>query len=123
MTTNSYIILTAFCAMVTSPYLLRRFSRAGTDTYGAFAVGARNFGWFRIMAGLSATFVGGAAVINLAGPGYSFGWYGLSDVIPTSVGLFASAFIIVPMLARHKNISLGSYLVAVHAFGREKSLI
>jgi Na+/proline symporter len=110
MNTNSYVILAAFCAMVTSPYLLRHFSRAGTDAYGSFAVGARNFGWFRIMAGLSATFVGGAAVINLAGLGYSFGWFGLSDVIPTSLGLFASAFIIVPMLARHKNISLGSYL-------------
>jgi SSS family solute:Na+ symporter len=110
MTPHSYIILGAFCAMVASPYLLRRFSRAGTDTYGSFAVGARNFGWFRIMAGLSATFVGGAAVINLAGLGYTFGWFGLSDVIPTSVGLFFSAFIIVPMLARRKNISLGSYL-------------
>jgi hypothetical protein len=37
------------------------------------------------MAGLSATFVGGVAVINLAALGYRFGWYGLSDVIPTSV--------------------------------------
>ncbi|HEY5911628.1 MAG TPA: hypothetical protein VJA21_13595 [Verrucomicrobiae bacterium] len=110
MTPTSYIILAAFCAMVASPYLLRRFSRAGTDAYGTFAVGARNFGWFRIMAGLSATFVGGAAVINLAGLGYSFGWYGLSDVIPTSTALIASAFIIVPMLARRRNISLGSYL-------------
>jgi Na+/proline symporter len=110
MTANSYIILAAFCAMVASPYLLRRFSRAGTDVYGTFAVGARNFGWFRIMAGLSATFVGGAAVINLAGLGYSFGWYGLSDVIPTSAALVASAFFIVPMLARQRNISLGGYL-------------
>ncbi len=110
MTPNSYIILAAFCAMVASPYLLRRFSRAGTDAYGTFAVGARNFGWFRIMAGLSATFVGGAAVINLAGLGYAFGWYGLSDVIPTSVALVASAVIIVPILARRRNISLGGYL-------------
>lgn len=110
MTGNSYIILAAFCAMVSSPYLLRRFSRAGTNSYGAFAIGARNFGWFRIMAGLSATFVGGAAVINLAGLGYQFGWFGLSDVIPTSVSLFFSAFIIVPMLFQRRNISLGGYL-------------
>src|ERR1017187_3789123 len=109
MTGSSYIILAAFCAMVTSPYLLRKFSRAGTDAYGAFAVGARNFGWFLIMAGLSATFVGGAAVINLAGLGYSFGWYGLSDVIPTSVSLVVSAFVIVPMLFQRRNVSLGGY--------------
>jgi SSS family solute:Na+ symporter len=110
MTTNSYIILAAFLVMVVSPYLLRRFARSQTDAYGTFAVGGRNFGWFRIMAGLSATFVGGAAVINLAGLGYSFGWYGLSDVIPTSAALIGSAFLVVRMLFKQRNISLGSYL-------------
>lgn len=110
MTANSYIILAAFLVMVVSPYLLRRFARASTDTYGTFAVGGRNFGWIRIMAGLSATFVGGAAVINLAALGYSFGWYGLSDVIPTSLALLASAFLVVRMLFQQRNISLGSYL-------------
>lgn len=110
MTTSSILILIAFIALVTSPYFLRRFSKATTDSYGAFAVGARNFGWFRICAGLSATFVGGAAVINLAGLGYSFGWYGLADVIPTSAALVFSALIIVPMLAAKKAVSLGGYL-------------
>ncbi|HAB19186.1 MAG TPA: hypothetical protein PLX89_20015 [Verrucomicrobiota bacterium] len=110
MTANSYIILAAFLIMVVSPYLLRRFARAQTDAYGTFAVGGRNFSWFQIMAGLSATFVGGAAVINLAGLGYSFGWYGLSDVIPTSAALIGSAFLVVRMLFKQRNISLGSYL-------------
>ncbi len=110
MTTSSILILIAFLALVTSPYFLRRFSKATTDSYGAFAVGARNFGWFRICAGLSATFVGGAAVINLAGLGYSFGWYGLADVIPTSAALVFSAVVIVPMLAAKKAVSLGGYL-------------
>ncbi|MHC1770096.1 MAG: sodium:solute symporter [Verrucomicrobiia bacterium] len=110
MTSNSLIVLAAFLALIASPYLLRRFSRAHTDAYGTFAIGARNFGWFRIGAGLSATFVGGAAVINLAGLGYSFGWYGLADVIPTSAALLASAFIVVPMLFQRRSISLGGYL-------------
>lgn len=78
--------------------------------YGAFAIGARNFGWFRIAAGLSATFIGGASVINLAGLGYSFGWYGLTDVIATSTALLISAGIIVPLLFKRRTISLGGYL-------------
>jgi solute:Na+ symporter, SSS family len=110
MNTASYAIALAFIALISSPYLLRRFSKAKTDAYGTFAVGARNFGWFRICAGLSATFVGGAAVINLAGLGYSYGWYGLADVIPTSGALVFSALVIVPLLAARKAVSLGSYL-------------
>lgn len=110
MTTSSILILIAFLALVSSPYFLRRFSKAETDSYGSFAVGGRNFGWFRIGAGLSATFVGGAAVINLAGLGYSFGWYGLADVLPTSLALVFSAVVIVPLLAARKAVSLGSYL-------------
>lgn len=110
MTSTSYIIVVAFLLLITSPYLLRRYSHADINAYGSFIVGARNFGWFRIGAGLSATFVGGAAVINLAGLGYTYGWYGLADVIPTSVALLISAFVIVPMLFKRRSISLGGYL-------------
>ena len=110
MNVHSAIILAAFLALIASPYLFRRFSRPGTNVYGAFAVGARDFGWFRICAGLSATFVGGAAVINLAGLGYTYGWFGLADVLPTSLALLISAVVIVPQVFRRRGISLGGFL-------------
>lgn len=110
MNATSYILLAGYCALIASPYLLRRFSRASTNAYGSFAVGARNFGWFRISAGLSATFVGGAAVINVAGLGYTYGWYGLVDGIATSAALLLSAFFVVPKICARRGISLGGYL-------------
>jgi len=107
---HSYILLGCFLALILSPYLLRRFSRQQPDTYGAFAVGHRNFGWFRITAGLSATFVGGSAVINVAGLGYTYGWAGLTDALAISSALAVSAIVVVPRLFRQRNISLGGSL-------------
>src|SRR5512134_3796421 len=98
LNTNSYILLGCFLALILSPYLLRRFSRQRTDTYGSFAVGERNFGWFRITAGLSATFVGGSAVINVAGLGYTYGWAGLTDALAISSALVLSAILVIPRL-------------------------
>ncbi|MEQ1748953.1 MAG: hypothetical protein ABL974_05995 [Prosthecobacter sp.] len=110
MTTDSYIILGALLALIASPFLLKRLAKARSERYGTFAVGDRDFGWFRIGAGLSATFVGGAAVINLAGLGYTFGWFGLADVLPTSLALVFTAFVVVPKLANRNGIGLGSYV-------------
>lgn len=110
MNINSYILIACYCALIASPFLLRRFSRSKTDAYGSFAVGERNFGWFRITAGLSATFVGGAAVINVAGLGYTYGWSGLTDAVATSLALFLSSLFVVPRLFQRRNISLGGFL-------------
>ena len=84
MNTNSYILLAGFLMLIISPYVLRRVSRQKTNTYGSFAVGDRNFGWLRITVGLSATFVGGSAVINVAGLGHNYGWAGLTDALAIS---------------------------------------
>lgn len=110
MNSNSYILLGCFCALILSPYLLRRFARQSTDVYGAFAVGARNFGWFRITAGLSATFVGGSAVINVAGLGYTYGWAGLTDAVAISSALLLAALVVAPRVYHQHNISLGGSL-------------
>ncbi len=106
----SYILIACYCALVASPFVLRRFLQRGNTLYGSFAVGARNFGWFRIAAGLSATFVGGAAVINVAGLGYTYGWYGLTDALACGAALLLSAFVLVPRLREKRNISLGGFL-------------
>jgi Na+/proline symporter len=110
MNSDSYLILLALFALVASPYLLKRLARSQSGRYGAFAVGDRDFGWFRIGAGLSATFVGGAAVINLAGLGYTFGWYGLADVLPTSLALIFTALVVVPRLVGRDGIAVGGYV-------------
>ena len=115
MNSSSTILLGCFLALILSPYLLRRFARQRTHTYGAFAVGERNFGWFRITAGLSATFVGGSAVINVAGLGYTYGWAGLTDAVAISSALVLSAILVVPRLFHQRNISLGGSL---HVSGR-----
>lgn len=115
LNTNSYILLACFAVLILSPYVLRRFARQQGEGYGAFAVGARNFGWFRILAGLSATFVGGSAVINVAGLGYTYGWSGLTDALAIAGSLFLSAALVVPRLYRQRNISLGGSL---HVAGR-----
>lgn len=106
----SIVVLAAYAALISSPYLLRSYGRAKTDRYGTFAVGARNFGWFRIAAGLSATFIGGAAVINTASMGYTYGWFALTDALSTSLALVLSAFLIVPLLFRKRAFSLGTFL-------------
>ena len=110
MSFASIIILAAYVALISSPYLLRKYGRAKTDHYGAFAVGARNFGWFRIAAGLSATFIGGAAVINTASMGYTYGWFAVTDALSTSLALALSSFVVVPLLFRKRAFSLGSFL-------------
>lgn len=110
MSFANFIIIAAYVALISSPYMLSKYGRAKTDHYGAFAVGARNFGWFRIASGLSATFVGGAAVINTASMGYTYGWFALTDALSTSVALILSAFVVVPLLFRKRVFSLGTFL-------------
>ena len=110
MNSQSYILLGCFVLLILSPYVLRRFSRQRSNTYGAFAVGERNFGWFRIMAGLSATFVGGSAVINVAGLGYVYGWAGMTDALAIFSALLLAGVLVVPRLFRQRNISLGGSL-------------
>ncbi len=110
MSFASIIILAAYVALISSPYILRKYGQANTDHYGAFAIGSRNFGWFRIAAGLSATFIGGAAVINTASMGYTYGWFAITDALSTSLALLLSSFVVVPLLFRKRAFSLGSFL-------------
>src|SRR3972149_1222509 len=107
---SSIIILAAYVALISSPYLFRKYGQAKTNHYGAFAIGSRNFGWFRIAAGLSATFIGGAAVINTASVGYTYGWFAITDALSTSLALALSSFVVVPLLFRKRAFSLGSFL-------------
>ncbi len=99
-------LVVAFGTFVSLPYLFRRLGPG----QGRFAVGHRDYGWLSITAGLSATFVGGAALLNLPSLGFTYGWYGLADVIPSAVGLLVSGLVIAPFIRRAKAMSVGTYL-------------
>lgn len=108
MSLTSIILVGCFLLFVLLPYIFYR--RRSLSNPEEFAVGARNYGWFGITSGLSATFVGGAALLNLPSIGYTYRWYALADVIPTAAALFLSALVIAPVIRRVKAVSLGTYL-------------
>lgn len=52
-----------------------------------FSIGSGNRGAFSIAAGISMTFVGGAATLNMASLGYQYGWSVLVDPISVAIAL------------------------------------
>ncbi|MDI9312868.1 MAG: hypothetical protein QM535_21840, partial [Limnohabitans sp.] len=63
-------------------------------TIVSFSTSRNSLNWFVTSAGVSMTFVGGAALINMATLGYSFGWYTLVDPIALTIGILISVFFI-----------------------------
>lgn len=108
MTGSSIIVVAAYFVFISMPYLSRL--KLSERNYGSFAVGHRKYNWFWIMCGLSATYIGGAAVLNLPSLGYTYGWYGLSDVLPTSLALILSATILAPLSRQKAAFSLGTFI-------------
>jgi Na+/proline symporter len=100
------MLVVAFGVFVSIPYLFRRLG----SCKGRFVVGRRNYGWLSITAGLSTSFIGGAALLNLPSLGFTYGWYGLADVIPSTIGLLLSGFVIAPLIRRTEAVSVGTYL-------------
>ncbi len=108
MSATSVVVIAAYLVFIGIPYLRRL--KISERHYGAFAVGRHNYNWFWILCGLSATYVGGAAVLNLPSLGYTYGWYGLADVLPTSIALLISAVVLAPLSQRKNALSLGTFL-------------
>ena len=108
MTLNAGILIASFVLFIITPFAFRRKKHG--DGPGAFAVGGKDYRWFSIAAGLSCTYVGGAALINLPSVAYTYGWYALADVIPAVLGLVVSAIVIVPLVRSKNAVSLGTYL-------------
>lgn len=53
----------------------------------AYALSTQGNRWFPVAAGISMTYCGGAATLNMAGVGYKYGWWGLIDPLAVFVGL------------------------------------
>jgi solute:Na+ symporter, SSS family len=63
-------------------------------TIDSFSTRRNSLSWFVTAAGVSMTFVGGAALINMAALGYSFSWYTLVDPIALILGILIAVFFI-----------------------------
>lgn len=59
-----------------------------------FSTNRNKISWFVTMCGVSMTFVGGAALINMASLGYVFGWSSLVDPISVFIGIMIAVFFI-----------------------------
>lgn len=68
--------------------------RLGAKSIIEFSTRRDSLSWFVTAAGVSMTFVGGAALVNMSSLGYSFGWVSLVDPIAVSAGISISAVLI-----------------------------
>lgn len=69
----------------------RKQSRAGTHSISKFVLGEGDYKAFVIASGISMSFVGGAATLNMASLGYQYGWSVLIDPLVVLVALIISA--------------------------------
>ena len=83
--------------------------RLRAHSIAEFSTRRNSLSWFVIAAGVSMTFVGGAALVNMSSLGYSFGWDALVDPIAVSVGIGISAVLIGKYRA-NKGITMADLL-------------
>ncbi|NEX11692.1 MAG: hypothetical protein C1942_03180 [Prosthecochloris sp.] len=85
MKTELIVLLSAAIAFIAYGYLGKRKSEDPINT---------KLSSFRIAAGLSMSFIGGAATIAMAGIGYANGWIGLVDPVAVVLGGFGVILLI-----------------------------
>ncbi|MEO9967166.1 MAG: hypothetical protein ABJF11_15310 [Reichenbachiella sp.] len=79
------LIIAVFLLFIVVGY----FSKSGSVlSLEAYSMSRNKLNWFVISAGLSMSFAGGAALLNMASLGYSFGWQALVDPISFLFGTF-----------------------------------
>lgn len=75
------------------------FKRGESKTIAEFTIQKDQLGWFQIASGISMTFAGGAALLNMASIGYTYKWYTLVD--PTA--LFVGILITILLFKKFRN--------------------
>lgn len=68
--------------------------KRNSKTIEGFSTNKNSLSWFVTSAGVSMTFVGGAALINMASLGYSFGWDTLIDPFAMFTGVLIACFFV-----------------------------
>ncbi|MCK4664999.1 MAG: hypothetical protein KAT68_19170 [Bacteroidales bacterium] len=88
---NQIIIILSILSFITIGYLVKKQEN---QSISDFTISRNRLKWFPISAGISMTFTGGAALINMPSLGYTFSWYNLVDPIAVISGLLIVIFFI-----------------------------
>jgi len=94
--TEQIIIIVAILSFITIGFITKH---GKIQSIGDFTISRNKLGWFPIAAGISMTFAGGAALLNMASLGYTFRWYNLVDPIAVTSGLI----IVVLFIKRYRK--------------------
>nr|VFK60347.1 MAG: Na+/proline symporter [Candidatus Kentron sp. TUN] len=89
---DQIVIVISILAFLGIGFLFR--SKTRSETVAEFTTNRDRLSWFPITAGISMTFVGGAAILNMASLSYTFGWYTLIDPASLLLGVLIVIFFI-----------------------------
>jgi Na+/proline symporter len=88
---NQIIIISAIvCFLIVGLWIKKQ----KVESILEFTLNKNAIGWFPISAGISMTFAGGAALLNMASLGYMFKWYTLVDPLSLLGGILIVIFLI-----------------------------
>jgi len=91
MTPEQAIILVVLSSVPFVALISKQGLVKASESVDFFTVGNRHFKSFRIAAGISMAFVGGAATLNMASLGYQYGWSVAIDPLVVFVALLIAA--------------------------------
>jgi len=95
MAIDQLLILCTMLLFLAAGFLYKARRPASIAEY---TLSSRHLGWFPIAAGISMTFAGGAAILNMASLGFSFAWYTLVDPIALVIGIL----IVIALFERYR---------------------
>ncbi|MCC7291852.1 MAG: hypothetical protein IT449_07315 [Phycisphaerales bacterium] len=109
MLIDQLIIVLVLASLPAVALLAKRGALRATESVSDFVVGDRRFKLFRLGAGISMAFVGGAATLNMASLGYQFGWSVAIDPLVVFISL-AIASSLARRVRNGKGITLSDVL-------------
>ncbi|MGB4818951.1 MAG: hypothetical protein WBP33_07525 [Saprospiraceae bacterium] len=89
--TEQILIIVSVALFLLVGFLAKNRKAKSIDS---FSTSRNKLSWFVTAAGVSMTFVGGAALINMAALGYNFSWYTLVDPIALTIGIIISVLFV-----------------------------
>ena len=106
MTKEQFLIIISILIFLIVGVLIKRKKSA---TIKEFTMKEGKLNWFTIAAGISMTFAGGAAILNMASLSYTFKWYTLTDPISFFIGIIIS-IILYKNYEKDKGVTISNLL-------------
>lgn len=94
--TEQIIIILAILSFLIIGFLIKK---GEIKTIGEFSINRDKLGWFPIAAGISMTYAGGAALLNMASLGHTFKWQGMVDPL----GLIGGILIVILLIDKYRE--------------------